>query len=247
MRVIPARRGPRRWRSARPGRAPRGRAGSRPSAGSAGRSPRARRNERLPQCGRPPSSESAASTSRNGGLVGHAPEDVHGHEGAVAAVRGREQGVVGGAEAQLDREADRVALERGAGAADGLDRVLARDAVLHLLEAHEPVGGEDPVGPVDALALRGDRGGEAVQARDRAREAARDLVDGAEGVVVDDDVARRTRGRARARRGASSVRSSVRVSATSACGKVQNSKWSCASARSCSASSTGSSGSGLSV
>ena len=31
-----------------------------------------------------------------------------------------------------------------------------------------------------------------------------------------------------------SVRSCVRVSATSACGKVQNSKWSCASARSCS-------------
>ena len=28
--------------------------------------------------------------------------------------------------------------------AHGRDRVLARDAVLHLLEAHEPVGGEDP-------------------------------------------------------------------------------------------------------
>ena len=49
------------------------------------------------------------------------------------------------------------------------------------------------------------------------------------------------------RSGGSSVRSSVRVSATSACGKVQNSKWSCASARSCRLSSTGSSGSGLSV
>ena len=46
-------------------------------------------------------------------------------------------------EAQLDRERDRVALEDLARAAHGVDGVLARDRVLHLLEAHEPRGGED--------------------------------------------------------------------------------------------------------
>src|SRR3954470_20912702 len=55
-----------------------------------------------------------------GRLVVNALEEVHGDVGAVAAVGGREQRVVAGAEAQLDRERDRVALEDLARDADAV-------------------------------------------------------------------------------------------------------------------------------
>ena len=115
--------------------------------------------------------DSAASTSRNAGSYAMPRNTCTATNATVAAVGGREQRVVGGAEAQLDREADRVALERRAGGAHGLDGVLARDAYSISSKRTSRSEAKMRVGPVDALALGGDRGREAVQARDRAREA----------------------------------------------------------------------------
>ena len=167
-------------------------------------------------------------------LVRHALEDVHGDERAVAAVRGREQRVVGGAEAQLDREADRVALERGAGGPHGVDGVLARHA--YSISSKRTSRSEAKIAYDQSTRSRCEAtaDGEAVQARDRAREAAGDLVDRAEGVVVHQDVADVGADAAGLVAAGPRCGPCVRVSATSACGKVQNSKWSCASARSCS-------------
>ena len=59
-------------------------------------------------------------------------------------------------------------LQDGARPAHRVGGVLARDGVLHLVEAHEPQAGEDAVRPVDALASRGGRRRDAVDPRDGA-------------------------------------------------------------------------------
>ena len=136
---------------------------------------------------------------------------------------------------------------------DRLDRphrlrgALARQRVLHLREAHEPRAGEHAEGAVDALAPRAPpRAANAVERRDRGREAAAGAAHGLEGAVVDQHLAHPL-ARARRRRGRASVGVFVRVSATAECGKVQNSKCSWRSARSCRSARTSSSGSGRST
>src|ERR1700733_14663902 len=71
-------------------------------------------------------------------LVLHGVEDVHGDVTGVAPVRRREQGVVAGAEADLDRERDRevMTLDGLAHGAYGVSGPLPRDRVLHLGESH---------------------------------------------------------------------------------------------------------------
>ena len=65
----------------------------------------------MPQCGRPPQLAHHGLDLAERRLEAHALEHVDGDVGGLARVRGREQGVVAGREAQLDRERDRVALE----------------------------------------------------------------------------------------------------------------------------------------
>ena len=220
---------PARWRTDRPDRSPDGCAGSRPSAGSAARARRVQERALAP-VRRPPSSERAASTARKAGSKAMLRNTCTATKVGARSWAGESTASSPALEAQLDREADGVALEHLAGAPHRLDRVLARDA-----RTPSPRSARAARWRRSRRTSRPARAGTRPRTRsgsgaDRAREAPGDLVDRAEGVVVDHDVADVGAG-ARGVSGGSSVRSRVRVSATSACGKVQNSKWSWASAR----------------
>src|SRR3954453_23082054 len=124
------------------------------------------------------------------GLELHPAVLVHGDVTGVASRAGAEEGVVGRAEADLDRERDPPppALDEVKAAPHRLGAVRSRNRVLHLREVHEPRVRVDAVAPVDARRSAReptDRTGDPWrEARNRPAGAA----EGAERAVLDHDV-----------------------------------------------------------
>ncbi len=133
----------------------------------------------------------------------HAAVHVHRDVAAVATRRRAQQRVVGRHRPHLDREGHREAAigDQRHHAADGLDRALARQRVLHLGEAHEPRRREDRRGGVDPLGAAGEPRDEPVELRDPRRHPAPGAAQQLERVVGEQDVVGvRAQAAARARR-----------------------------------------------
>ncbi len=136
------------------------------------------------------------------GLELHAVILVNRDVGGRPTVGGRQQGVIARDQAQLDREPhpQPAPLDQGQHPFERLGRVLARDRVLHLREAHEPRVGVHAVARVQMLGAAHQRGQAPVYRGDRGREAPAEPTGGVEDRVLDQYVAQeRARRRPRAR------------------------------------------------
>ena len=202
----------------------------------------------MPQCGRPSQLAHHRLDLAERRLVRHALEHVHGDVRGLAPVRGREQRVVAGREAQLDRERDRDGARGSRARARTASAARARGSAYSISSKRTSRGlAKTSKDSATRSRLEAARPASRLMRRDRPRRAPRGAVEQPERVVVQHHVLQPLAAAAAAASRGASVRLLVRVSASGECGNVNSSKWSLASTCASSPSSTSSSGSGRST